>query len=134
MFTWSDFTVPFCSRPCDPGRYSSAVGASSCAGQCPYGHSTSPGAETESECVCAPGFEGSAPPCVACPRNWYKASLGTGTCQQCPAHSGTEAEATAALEGCQCDPGYYGIGAGGNCTGEHFLFALLDLVDVDLFV
>ena len=79
------------SRP--EGAYSGLAGATSIAvcAKCPSVPVTaSVGSTAQDRCVCPPGKEpdGQATDCKACPRGFYKESLGADACMRCPLTEG----------------------------------------------
>ena len=84
-------------------------------------HSDSlPGASSQAECLCVPGYTLNAPDtasstvCQACAAGKYKPFTSNALCVDCPQHTANSGGG-AALTSCQCSPGYTGE-HGGPCT------------------
>jgi len=60
------------------------------------------------QCLCKEGFEASnlGVPCSACPNDFYKDTIESTSCKQCPEKSTTDNTGSTALADCKCVKGY----------------------------
>jgi hypothetical protein len=103
-----------------PEKQECAPGIWTKASACPYGHEVSAlqtGREPFKKCAeCGRRKECVSPPCgpsscTYCAPGFYKNTVGTYSCLQCPENSYREG---IHIEGCGCAPGFYG--SYGNCS------------------
>ena len=93
---------------CPVGTYA-APGSVACT-PCPVHMSThANGSTVVTDCRCVPGFTGDdGGPCAACPRGFFKPTLGNATCSQCHNFSETAQNASVHVAQCECLPGFAG--------------------------
>ena len=88
---------------------------------CPQNTTSAPGAASENECQCLPGFfrNGTAPhKCAACALGTYQPQKNQSACEECPGastHATTALAASTSAAACVCAAGFYGT-PGTRCT------------------
>eukprot|EP01047_Picozoa_sp_COSAG01_P024814 COSAG01_NODE_1546_length_9957_cov_20.812741_9_plen_513_part_00 len=102
---------------CALGTYKAVLGPGPC-DTCPANTNTAEtGSIAETDCLCNPGFLGDpiADECEACALGTYKAVLGPGPCDTCPANTNTAETGSIAETDCLCNPGFLGDPIADEC-------------------
>lgn len=96
-------------EPCPAKSYKPAIGNhTSCLACPPHSETTSTGHTTLTDCQCSAGYTGpSGGPCVECPENTFKSTIGSSACIACHGNSVAEQVASTDATQCVCTTGHY---------------------------